>query len=313
MTSFSKGALRSAVACATAAMAMSASAGYFEIGAEIEDYNGVHGDGDFYLPYVTVGGNPIEGSSFTAELKTSQRIMDASDARASSNRYRNDITIGYTFQHGDFTFNPRYRQRQNFYANSRDYEHRFFPNMSYRLNDTFSLQLDGFVAPVHKKRQSARGTDSADQLHDYVDYKHEFDMRLNTQLSETQRLTVSVYNEYSRTTELSKSAANDGDTTRNANEWQLRVVYSQNFGDFTLTPFARFGLSKTAQKVEGYKLDENRHRFGIAGSYKLSSDLTLVGETYFQTQNQESWNGTNTVSDSDKNMMFYKVGVRYSF
>ena len=306
-----KQSLRFAVAAAAMGMAATASAGYFEMGAEIEDYNGEHGAETFYLPYVTVGGNPIEDSSFTAELKTSQRMMDAYGRRSTHNRHRNDITIGYTFQYGDFTFNPRYRQRQNFLASgARDFEHRLFPNMSYRLNDTFSLQLDGFVAPVQKKHQEARGTDAGDQLHDYVDYKHELEMRLNTQLSESQRLTVSIYNEYGRTTDLSKNVADDADKTRNANEWQLRLVYSQNFGDFSLTPFARIGLNKTAQKVEGYKLDENRHRFGISGSYKLASDLSLVGETYFQTQHQENKAGEEL---SSKNYMFYKVGVRYSF
>lgn len=312
-----KKSLRFAVAAAAMGMAATASAGYFEIGAEIEDYNGTYGDESFYLPYVTIGGNPIEGSSFTAELKTSQRMMDAYGERNSKNRYRNDITIGYTFQHGDFTFNPRYRQRQNFLSSgAREFEHRFFPNMTYRLNDTFSLQLDGFLAPVQKKNQAARGTDSADGRHDYVDYKHELDMRLNTQLSETQRLTVSIYNEYGRTTDLEKGIeADDGHKTRNANEWQLRLVYTQNFGDFSLTPFARIGLSKKNQNVNGAKLNENRHRFGLAGSYRLSSDLSLVGETYFQTRKKQEYDRINhSVSDThNQNMMFYKVGVRYSF
>ena len=310
-----KQSLRFAVAAAAMGMAATASAGYFEIGAEIEDYNGNAGPETFYLPYVTVGGNPIEGSSFTAELKTSQRMMDDFGSRSASNRHRNDITIGYTFQYGDFTFNPRYRQRQNFLASGvREYEHRIFPNMSYRLNDTFSLQLrDGFVAPVQKKNVAARGTDTADR-NDYVDYKHEFDMRLNTQLSDSQRLTVSIYNEYGRTTDLSKNVAADAESTRNANEWQLRMVYTQNFGDFSLTPFVRIGLSKKDQTVDGTKKDLNRHRFGLAGSYNLTNDLSLVGETYFQTQKQQDYTvAGGIVDESNKNYMFYKVGVRYSF
>ena len=307
-----KQSLRFAVAAAAMGMAATASAGYFEIGSEFEDYNGNYSGSDFVLPYMAIGGNPIEGSAFSAELKTSYRQMTDNAAARSSNRYRQEITVGYSWGFGDFTFAPRYRLRQNFYNDKRDYEHRIYPNMSYRLNDTFSLQLDGFVAPVQAKRQAARGTDTG--LNDYVDYKHELDMRVNTQLSETQRLTVSLYNEYGRTTDLSKAdAANDGDETRNANEWQLRLVYTQNFGDFSLTPFARIGLSKKAQKVDGYKLNENRHRFGLAGSYKLSSDLSLVGETYFQTQKQQDREADQTVDLSNKNMMFYKVGVRYSF
>ena len=310
-----KQSLRFAVAAAAMGMAATASAGYFEIGTELESFNSDYSSSDMVLPYMAVGGNPIEGTPFSAELKTSYRQRNESAARG-GNRYRQDITVGYSWDFGDFVFAPRYRLRQDFMnSGSRTYEHRFFPNMSYRLNDTFSLQLDGFVAPVQQKRVSARGEDAAngETIGNYTDYKQEFDVRLHTQLSETQRLTVSVFNEYSKNSKM--TSAQDGQDQLSASEWQLRVVYSQNFGDFSLTPFARFGLSNKSERVNKEKFDQNRHRFGLAGTYRLSSDLSLVGETYYQTQNQQGFIGDTTqVEDrNDRNMMFYKLGVRYSF
>lgn len=309
-----KQSLRFAVAAATMGMIASASAGYFEIGSEMESFNSAYETDSFYLPYVIVGGNPIEGSNFRAELKTSYRQYDSSEKRNSSNRYRQDITVGNSWSFGDFTFSPQYRLRQDFMSSgSRTYEHRIFPNMSYRINDTFSVALDGFIAPVQAKHQGARGSDhsSDSSAFNYNDYKHEFDVRLHTQISDTQRLTVSVFSEYSKTNDLNQ---NDGHRQEEMEEWQLRMVYSHNFGDFTLAPFARIGLSRDVETVSGKTLDETRHRYGVSGFYNLSPEVTLVGEVYRQTQVQEGVNdGGEIYSRDDKNMMFYKLGVRYNF
>lgn len=291
-------------------MVAPASAGYFEIGTEVETYNSAYENDNIYLPYVAVGGNPIEGSPFFAELKTSYRQYDSSVNRADSNRYRQDITVGYSWSFGDFTFSPKYVLRQDFMGDaSRTYEHRISPNMSYRINDTFSLALDGFFAPVQAKNQATRGNDTENK--DYNDHKYEFDIRLDTQISETQSFTASVYTEYGKTTDLNE---NDAHRQENVEEWQLRLIYNHNFGNFTLSPFARIGLSRDVETVSGKTLDENRHRYGVTGSYHLTSDMTLVGEIYYQTQGLENVNDNSKIySADDKNMMFYKVGVLYNF
>ena len=309
-----KQSLHLAVAAATMGMITFASAGHFEIGSEVESFNSAYEDKSLYLPYVTIGGNPIKGSDFHAELKTSYSQHDSSAKRDSSNRYRHDILVGNTWSSGDFTFAPEYLLRQDFMSDgSRIYEHRIFPNMSYRINDTFSLGLDGFVALVQAKRQEARGSDhnSDSSVFNYNDYKHEFDFCLDTRISDTQLFTVSVFTEYGKINDMNE---NDEHRQETAEEWQLRLIYSHNFGNFTLEPFVRIGLSRDVETISGKTLDEKRHRYGVAGSYQLTPEVTLVGEVYGQTQGLEGVNTDGEIySKDDKNMMFYKIGVNYTF
>ena len=265
------------------------------------------------LPYVGVGFNPIEGSALFVGAKFSQRKMDASSARINT-RDRQEFTVGYSFDLNDqLTFSPKVTARHNSYAakNTRDTEWRIFPNMSYQLNDTFSLALDGFLAPVGA-RDEARGSDAVDASEsdrfDYTDYKHELEFRLNTRLADDKRLMTSFYNEFSR--KYGHSASSTTETQRN--EWQLRVVYTQDFGNFSLSPFARITLHREAQNNINQTKDELRNRFGVVGNYNLTNQLDLVGEIYHQFENQRDWTNT-AVDDGKKRMMFYKVGLKYNF
>ena len=295
-----KQSLRFAVAAAAMGMVATASAGYFEVGTEVESYGSDYSAAsDLALPYMAIGGNPIEGSALSLGLKTSHREMTGSSTARSSNRYRQDMSIGYSIESGAFTFKPGYLLRYESYQDgSRNVEHEFMPNMSYTLNDTVSLSLDTMVGVMQKSRLNGRGGDLGSD-NSYNDFKYEVLAAVNTRLSDTQNLAVSIFTEGE---DLSDVTGSEYEGFAN---WQLRLVYSQNFGDLTLTPYTRIGLSNKAKNANGDKTDQVAQRVGLAASYKLDTDLSLFGETYYQTAK----NG----DEADKNMMYYKAGVRYNF
>ena len=300
----------------TASVAMSASAGYIEMGSEFEAYEGDHSGNSFFLPYMAMGVNPIEGSPLSISAKFSQRYMDESDARG-SNRARQEITAGYSFDIIDrFTFNPMIRVRHNNYDHSpdgnRETEWRIFPNMSYAINDTFTVALEGFVAPVASRTSADRSVEGGveDGNFDYTDYKHELEYQLHTRIADDKRLTTSFYNEFSK---KDGYTSDNPDAEKKRNEWQLRLVYTQDFGNFTLSPFARITLHRKATSASGETKDEIRNRAGIAGSYTLNEDLSLVSEIYRQEENKRDWDGSHDDKGGTKAYMFYKVGIRYSF
>lgn len=83
-----------------------------------------------------------------------------------TNRDRIELYLkGYTLNRGAYSFSPsagfRYESWDVNYDNPKKQdkwklELRFYPNMTYKLNDQLSLYMNGFVAPVFLKHNKSR-------------------------------------------------------------------------------------------------------------------------------------------------------------
>ncbi|PSW20251.1 hypothetical protein C9I98_09355 [Photobacterium sanctipauli] len=293
-----------------AGLSTTATAGTIEIGSEVEELNSEYKTSDFMLPYLKATAQPFEGVPLTISFKFSDRQM-FEDEVAANGRARQEYGIDYVAYAGEkFTFAPGFWLRHNEYAgkNTTDTEYRIYPNMSYQLNDTFKVALNGFFAP-HSQTTTPRGADIANaedgERFDYSDYKHELDFQLHTAINDKSKFVTSFYNEYVKTNDVTMA-----DEQALMNEWQLRLVYTYNFDNFSVSPFARINLHRSFENGAGEEKDQARNRFGVKGGYNFANDLTLVYEVYTQTEEKNNYDNT---SDVDQDKMFYKLGVKYDF
>ncbi|MGR5066210.1 hypothetical protein [Photobacterium sp. DNB22_13_2] len=297
------------------ALSGAAQAGYVEIGSEYEDFNSAHDQNDFLMPYLAAGFTPVADLPLHFAFKFSDKqatrtSFDENDKAFSNDRSRQEYIVWYDYDVTDkFTFSPRLNIRHNEYShnNTHDTEWRIHPNMAYAYNDMVTLALDGFVAPVTAK-SNARGDDQTQGgQHNYNDYLHELDFQVRTQLNESQAFRASIYSEYKKTSNT--TLANEADTME---EWQLRLIYSHQFDRFSVSPFARLNLKRDFKDAVGNKKDQARNRYGIFGDYLLSSNMNVVYEAYYQSEEQKNYqNVSSDIGDQDK--MFYKLGLRYNF
>jgi len=123
-------------------------------------------------------------------------------------------------------------------------------------------------------------------------------------LSKTQTARVSFYNEANSLDGVEKK-----DTVKGVNEWQLRLMFTQQVNDFSLTPYARFDLDRKLDVEQGDREKKLRHRVGLLGSYKLQDNLSLIYDVNYQVEQSRE----NSESKYDKNRMFYKLAINYSF
>ncbi|MBC7001188.1 hypothetical protein BIZ37_01350 [Photobacterium sp. BZF1] len=291
-----------------------AQAGYVELGAEYEDFNSSHNHNDFVMPYLATGFTPVADLPLHFAFKFSDKqatrtSTDATSGREFSNdRSRQEYIVWYDYDVTDkFTFSPRLNIRHNEYSqtNTHDTEWRIHPNMTYAYSDMVTLALDGFVAPVTAKSVS-RGNDTGN-LNNYTDYLHELDFQVRTQLNESQAFRASIYSEYKKTSNT--TLASEADTME---EWQLRLIYSHQFDRFSISPFARLNLKRDFKNAVGEKKDQARNRYGVFGDYLLTSNMNVVYEAYYQSEEQKNYqNESLEIGDQDK--MFYKLGLRYNF
>ncbi|USD67930.1 OmpG family monomeric porin [Vibrio sp. SCSIO 43136] len=284
---------------AAMAAATTAQAAYIESGVEHEFYNSeFRAENDNVLPYLAAGFNPVADLPLTVGFKHSDKQMVNDQAAVNAgkaDRARQEYMVTYKHSFNDaFTVAPMFAIRHDnnelsIGKKGHATEYRFHPNMSYQLDDTFALALDGFIAPVKiVDSVNAKNTSAL---------KSELDFRLNVALNDTQSARVSFYNE---------AAKADGQDKGN-NEWQLRAMFTQKFGDLTVTPFVRYDLSRDLENTNKATESKLRHRAGITGSYKLQDNLAVVFEGNYQAEQE------NQKGDFNKARVFTKVGLNYSF
>ncbi len=290
---------------------------YIEVGTEVEDFTSSYEHKDFVMPYVAGKINPFDNSPFFIEGKFSYQQHDNDAEKAKNRRKRTELYTGYAWKFGDFAFTPKVGFRHNDYASSStgdpsrenthnsQMEYRIYPNMSYKINDNTSWFFSGFVAPVDSKlndTKSRSGDSTRETGKEYSDYKHELDSGFQYRLPNGDRITASIYSEYSRQVYSSSTE-----------EWQLRLKYRHQLenGKTTVEPFARIGLDReNRSKTGGVDRDTLRHRFGSTVDHKITDTFSIRGEVYYQTSRVENSSG---VRESDENKMFYKLGFRQEF
>ncbi len=294
-----------------------AHAGFIEVGFEFEEHNSEYASSDLFMPYLAAGFQPNADTPLHFQFKFSDKqALEQSDLNGhgvSNDRGRQEYIVYYTHQVNEkFTISPRLNIRHNEYSHkdTRDTEWRIYPNMSYQLNDTFSLALDGFLAPVTGKdevRNPGLVPDprQAHKRESYTDYKHELDFRVNMHINDQQSARVSFYNEQSKKEGVVDTAQKSMD------EWQLRLLYTHQSERLSVSPFARINLSREFENAEGTTKDQGRLRLGVAGTYQLNNDFDLAYEVNHQSEEQRDWD--NSVSNVDKDRMFYKLAVKYNF
>lgn len=283
--------------------------GFVEIGSEYEDYQGsFDSTNTFMLPYLAAGFQPSENIPFHMFFKYSNQNFSGDSSQGKGGRDRQEYGFQYRWKVTDnFDFNPQLIIRHNHYNKTQEHdtEWRIFPNMSYKINDKFKISLDGFIAP-HTQSVKDRTGETSNRKH-YTDYKHELDFRLHTQFNDNSGLITSFYNEHFKANDLPTDSSN----TESMDEWQLRLVYSHIIGDLTVQPFARIPLKRTFESASGEQKDQSRLRIGFMGRYKIDTNLALVYEVYGQTEEQVNFD--QTTNPEDRDYMFYKLGINYTF
>ncbi|MGF1722967.1 hypothetical protein L4D20_23430 [Vibrio kyushuensis] len=292
--------------------------GSIEVGTEYEDYNSNYSHNDLLLPYLYTSFSPLPDSPLRVGVRFNDRQMMNQIMPEDGNPYRNDRSrqeylVSYRYNVTDnFTFSPGFRIRHEEYSqnDTRRTEWRVYPNMTYQVNDTVSLGVDGFIAPISAD-MGARGNDQnsaqPNDRFDYTDYLHELDFRFMTKFSDVSRLTTSLMSVYNKI----GGVANAGEL-ETRNELQLRFVYRHQFGDLTLSPFARIGLLRDDTDAVGNEREHIRHRFGVNGSYVMTNELDLTFGLNWQTEDQRDWSN-NDVAAGAVERMVYQLGVRYNF
>lgn len=269
--------------------------GHIEMGTEIEDYNTDYDGDDFLLPFIAGKINPIEGSPWSIESKYSYRYRTDKDRRSGDKRQRFELYTGYGWKSENFAFTPKTGFRHEEFDDTAKSitTYRFYPNMSYKVNDDWSVFLSGF--------SGFRTENNASTKDEYV---HEYDSGVRYRLPNAQQLQVSVYSEY---------ANGNGDAGETTEEWQLRLRYNHKMenGKTTVSPWARIGLDRETRKsTEENDRDRIRHRFGLTVSHKSTDTFTVFGEVNWQTERVEGYDG---VRGEDKQRTFYKLGFRQAF
>jgi hypothetical protein len=303
-----------------------------ELGFENERYTSdQYKTSDVFMPYISTSFNPIEDSSLNISMKYMyQDQYGKKDADAEKDRFKTDrdrfefFVKGYTWKNGNFSFAPsvgfRYEDWKINNDNTarqdkRKFELRFLPNMTYKINDQFSLYLSGFVAPVFVQTKQESRKDSS-----YVkgklgtnDYNNDYYQELQLlgvkyKINGNNTVWSSIYNERKYSQYSSKY-----------DRWQLRLGYDvKATSDLSFGPFIRYDLSYKEENTENAKFakdsgktrGKDEVRIGSSFNYEIVSSFNVVGEVYWQTAKVESYSG---VSSDDKNRMFYKLGVRKTF
>lgn len=313
-------------------LSSSAYAANVELGFENEQYTSKYKTSDVFMPYVATSFDPIDGSSLNVSMKyLFQDQYGKKDATTEKDKFKTDrdrievYVKGYTWKNGNFAFSPQAGFRYeawdiNYNGNTgkqdkRKLELRFFPNMTYKVNDQVSLYLSGFVAPVFMEtKQESRKDDSyvkgeLSTNNYYGDYYHELQLLgVKYKIDDSNTVWSSIYNERKYSEHASKY-----------DRWQWRVGYDlKATNDLSISPFVRYDLQYKEENIESIKFvkdhgksrNKDELRIGSGFNYKATSTVNIVGEIYWQTAKVESYSG---VSSDDKNRMFYKLGVRKTF
>ncbi|MGF1758257.1 hypothetical protein L4D76_09985 [Photobacterium sagamiensis] len=305
----------SIVLLATALSAsFSASAGFVEVGAEFRDFSTNYETESWFRPYTKWMVNPIEGSPFKVIGRMDYRHYDLPAQRQWGNHARQELYVGYRWKFDDFVFAPKVGFRHASFSNdSRVTEYRVYPNMRYKINSTFSVAIDGFLAPVDVKGVPRMGKAELNEVGinkkvdrvNYSDYTHEIDFILSTKLAKDKRLLASIYSETYRKGKEGRDAKN-----KQVEALELRLAYSQNFGDLRVSPYTYIDISRDIESADGVKREGLRQRYGVEAAYKLTEKLAFQTRIFYQTEEVED---REHVKQDDKNYMNYKASFKYSF
>ena len=294
-----------------------------EFGFENEQYDSKYNTSDVFMPYVSGSITP-EGSALKIDFKYlyqdqygRERHTDSSK-KFKTKRDRFELfASGYKYNNGNFTLTPKvgFRYEQwaidgtSPYSQAKRYLNlRFYPDMTYKLSDSTNLYLSGFTGPAFAEvdKKSRLGETGSETY--YGDWYQEVQLLgIRHRFSNKDSVWASIYNEY-------KYVEHSSEYMR----WQLRVGYNMNLTDkLVVGPFGRFDLhyeeeSLNKSKPSEYKKikDKDETRIGTTFNYKVDSSLTVVGEIYWQTALDQKYGSS---ASSDKERMFYKLGLRKSF
>ncbi|WP_047383852.1 hypothetical protein [Cetobacterium sp. ZWU0022] len=294
-----------------------------EFGFENEQYDSKYNTSDVFMPYVSGSITP-EGSALKLDFKYlyqdqygRERHTDSSK-KFKTKRDRFELfASGYKYNNGNFTLTPKvgFRYEQwaidgtSPYSQAKRYLNlRFYPDMTYKLSDSTNLYLSGFTGPAFAEVDKKSRLEETGSETYYGDWYQEVQLLgIRHRFSNKDSVWASIYNEY-------KYVEHSSEYMR----WQLRVGYNMNLTDkLVVGPFGRFDLhyeeeSLNKSKPSEYKKikDKDETRIGTTFNYKVDSSLTVVGEIYWQTALDQKYGSS---ASSDKERMFYKLGLRKSF
>lgn len=299
-----------------------------ELGFENEQYNHAYRTSDVFMPYVASSFNPIPDSDLNVSFKYmyqdqyGKKHSDTESGKFKTDRDRIELYIkGYTWKKGNYSLSPsagfRYEAWNVDYDSAskqdkRKLELRFYPNMTYKINNQFSLYMNGFVAPVFMETKQESRKDNhyvkgdLSTQHYNGDYYQELEvLGVKYKVNDNNTVWSSFYNERKHAEHASKY-----------DRWQLRVGYNlKAMESLSINPYIRYDLYYNEESIEntnGYGLskDKKEVRIGSTFNYEVVSTVNLLAEIYWQTAKVESYTGE---SSDDKNRMFYKLGIRKTF
>lgn len=299
-----------------------------EMGFENEQYNHSYDTSNVFMPYISSNFNPIKDSSFNISMKYmyqdeyKKKDADLEKDRFKTKRNRFEMYAkGYKWQSGAFTFAPeigfRYEQwrindNNTSKQDRRKLEIRLFPNMNYNVTQNLNVYFNGFIAPVFMETKQESRKDSSYVKGElgtnkyYGDYYQELQLiGLKYALADKNSVWASFYNEY-------KYQEHGAKYTR----WQLRGGYNWRATEnLNLNPYVRKDIYYKETNIEsssnnGLKRRKNETRIGTTANYKITADFSVLGEIYYQNAIVQNY---KSIYSDDKNRMFYKLAIRYSF
>ena len=295
---------------------------FIELGNEYEEfYKERHRSNT--MPYLAVQFKPIEDSSMFVYGNFSYRHMMRKDERPWGERGRQDLAIGWSHGYDNFWWGPQFQVRNEMYSNdTRRTEWRIYNNFTYYLSENTDFFHWGFISPVSNRTNHARGSDKVecDNMGDckesdrfeYLDYYHELEFGLRHRLRWDKQLELVLYSEISKNSDLKKGQDNAW-SDKGYDEWQVRVNYTQKFGDFTITPFVRHSFYRKFHSVDEGGKENLRTRVGVWGDYKIRDSLKLIYEVYHQTADTSSYRYSGNPWKGEEKYFMWKLAIRQSF
>lgn len=279
-----------------------------EVGAEYRDFNEPYSQDNLQAAYIAFNLNPVDESPLQIDGKFEYRYMDFSGKRHTNNRYRQSVHVGYQWEFGDFTLAPKIGLRQQRFENNTDgLEYRFIPGLKYQLTDATSVSLAGWLAMVQMQAPVREEESDSDLRGNYNDYVHKFEVKFNHQLSSTKSAALGLFHELVYKEDEQRAYSVDRNETI-----ELRLYYKQNFGSFSLEPYARIDLTQSQTDALGNELHQKANRVGIKGEYQINPQFAMLPEFYINDSEVNDWN-SEAENHPNKYYFFYKLSLQYSF
>lgn len=284
--------------------------GSVEIGFENESVNSRYEDASFILPYFKTKTFFNETTPYYMEANYSFRYhtdRGGEGEKSKDKRQRYELFFGgYKLVNGNFAFAPKVGFRHEGFSDVEDGRanrtiYRFYPNMSYRIDEKNAFFMEGFLAYVADERTGAgrTGDSSREKDKEYSDYLHELELGHRYKLNDRQVFQSSIYSEYEK---------NKYDGTSEIWELRLRFNHTLENGKTTLSAFTRLPINRERRNItdKGRETEDiDRTRIGVSGVHEIDESWTVIGETWYQTQTKEDGPSQDT--------MFLKLAMKYSY